>query len=105
MERLPSLARRACIVVFSTSKWRCPARTLGGVVAARVKWVAPTHTDQPANRSGNGPITTHGLDEVLATGRLKPALWTEQGAKGQLIQTNHPDKQRGWYFGHVFQEF
>lgn len=71
------------------------ASCLRQIDPARVKGVASGNPLHPAPCPSNGPILPHSLNEIIAAGRLKPALTAYQRAERPLIDSCGTDEQCG----------
>ena len=71
-------------------------------------WMASADAEYALRRASDGTILLHGLNEVVAARRLKPAVLSQQWADEQLVEPdccnqqlagNPPDQAREFHGG------
>ena len=66
-------------------------RRLRGVISAGMKGVAAADAAHSPPSSNKGPVLTDRSDKVVAAGRLKATLPTEDGTQEYLVQADAED--------------
>jgi hypothetical protein len=73
-----------------------PRGSLWQVNPARMKRMAPCNPLQPAPRPSDSPVLAHRPNEIVAAGRLKPALPPDQRAQCPLVDPSRANQESYW---------